>query len=308
VPVDIISSVFDAFLYGHPLIYEDVVEDLVEAGLEDWRYFNVFTIDPRYPQWHGFFADLHARIEAIDGTIPGVRYRYFGSPLGYDSIIDHTRDEVTRTVWEVIDEWADVIDAGHVHLDLAFDKLGDWMLVPGDEWPWPEEEMAERNRRWKLNMQTLVSRSERARPTSINASKVLDAPVVMFESQPSAHDYGRYTWQQYMERIRDDDVIPIMHVGHMHLYTLQATERGEALSAAAWLMAERAYLMVEFDWDALAFAGNLLEQGMHRFAADGPLEEIEPMRWRRTGRIDGVAYEVIFDTETPDSHIGPIQP
>jgi len=305
---DIVSNVFDAFQYGHPMVEESVVQRLRAAGLEDWRYFNVFSVDPRYPEWHGFYEQLWDRLAAIDGLIPGVHYKYFGSPIGYDYIIDHTRSDVTRAVYETIEAWSDSVGASQNFFDMAFDRLADWMILPGEEWPWPPEELNERNTRWRANMQYLIEASSRRKLTAINSSYDLVAPVVFFESQPWNHLRGRYTWQQLLEKITAEDVIPIVHVGHLHLHTPAATAQGEEITAAAWLMVDRAYLRVEFEWEALSFAGRVLERGLNRFAADGPAEEIAPQLWRRTGTIDGVAYEVVIDTDAPQGIIRPIAP
>ncbi|MGD8397098.1 MAG: hypothetical protein PVF43_16635 [Candidatus Eiseniibacteriota bacterium] len=308
VAIDAISRRFDAFLYGHPLIAEDAVAQLRAAGLEDWRYFNAFSVDVRYDRWHGFYRQLYARLVDYDGLVPDVHFRWFGSPEGPDRIIDHTRTEISKATCEVIACWADSIDAKHVFLDLTFDTPRDWMILDGESWPWPADEMPARRAAWRDNMQTLIDCAGNGRPVCINGTYLLEAPYVFFENQPLVHRRGQYTWQELIERALAGSMVPILHVGHQHLYEEAETVEAEDVTAAVWLLLDEAYLRVEYEPEPLAYVRELDRRGWTRFeAADRPVE-VEPGHWRRAGTIDGERHEVVVDAIAGRGWVRPLTP
>lgn len=305
--VDVVTSAFDAFLYGHPTAEEDVVAEMKDAGLEDFRYFNVFSVDLNYPRWAGFFAELYARLERMDGFIKGARYRWFPSEHGPDFIIDHTRRDVTQAVGDVIEAWADSIDAGRVFLDVTFDRLDDWMLWEGTSWPWPVEEFGRRNTRWRANMGGLIERLGLVHYTAINGSFLYDAQFVMYENQTTNHLDGTQRWGEVVRRVMAGDVVPMLHVGHHRLSPDRYAE-AEEMAMAVWLLSPRAYLAVEYEIPGLSLAGRARERGLTRFVADGPAAESPTGVWRRTGTIDGVPFEVVADTRIARGRIAELTP
>jgi hypothetical protein len=297
---------FDAIIYGHPEVSEDRVAMLRESGIEVWRYFNVFHSSLQAPEWGGYHGDLFARLERIDGWIPGVRYRWFPSALGPSPIIDHTRYGVTRVVDLTIARWAAAIDADYIFLDVTFDHLHDWMLWPGDRWPWPGSEHARQSERWRSHMKELIASQAARRPVAINGSYELQASVVMFESQPWNHRRGLFSWRQLVERITSDDIVPIVHAGHLHLHTDDEIEAGERMTLAVWLLADQSYLAVEPEDRQLAWIADVVERGLDRFRPLGPAVEVEPNLWVRRGLVDGVTFEVRANVATAEGWVEPV--
>jgi len=285
---------FDAFIYGHPGAFEDEVRRLEARGLESLRYFNVFHTDPLYPKWGGSYAELHSILSAIGGWIRGVSYRYFSDPRQPDRIIDHTRPEVTAEVAEIINHWAGVIGADRVFLDVTFDQLSDWMIQPGERWPWPPEAHERYNQRWRRNMQSLIDQVEDSFPVMINGSIELRAGAVLYESQVWNDNRGWSSWQGLVERALARRTIPAVHVGH-HLLRSWEIQAGETMALAVWLLADESYLLVESEGRPLAWAREIQSRGFQRFKASGPAVQTAPGVWRREGRIGNELWVVEVD-------------
>ena len=304
---DLVRDRFDAVIYGHPLSAEDRVQELDASGVEVWRYFNVFHVNLHAPEWSGYFADLYARMGAIQGFIPGARYRWFPSDLGPSPIIDHRRYEVTQTLHATILDWASQIQARRVILDVTFDSVHDWMLWPGDSWPWPPEQHAAVNAGWGENMKALVALQGAERPIAINGSYKIEAPVVMFENQVWNDARGQYTWPELFQRVTTGDVVPILNVGHKHLDPV-ARARGELMTLAAWLLFDRAYLSIEMEPEELDWVERIVESGVDRFQPVHPLLNVFGSIWLRRGEVDGVIVDVRLDAVRGDALIVGLPP
>lgn len=289
-----LAAGFDAFLYGHPGAHEDAVERLEAAGLESIRYFNVFHTDPHYPEWGGYYAELARFLKVSDGWIPGVAYPFYSNPQDPDRILDHTRAEVSAGLAKMIGEWADSVGADRVLLDLTFDELADWMIRPGDRWPWPPAEHWIYNQLWRRNMQALVGAVEARGPAMINGSIRLAAGAVLYENQVWNDRRGWSSWEEYVALAVAGDAIPALHVGH-HLLQPGEVARGEAMVLAAWLLADRSYLLVEPAGRPLAWAREIQAAGLQRFVPTGPPVEVARGVWQRTGRADGRPFRVEVD-------------
>jgi hypothetical protein len=270
------------------------VRGLEARGLESFRYFNIFHTDPYYPKWGGSYAELHAILTEINGWIPGVSYRYYSDLQNPDRIIDHTRPEVTTEVVEIVNRWAGLIGADRVFLDLTFDHLADWMIQPGERWPWPPEAHERYNQRWRRNMQSLIDRVEAAYPVMINGSVELRAGVVLYENQVWNDNRGWSSWRGLVERALAHRTIPAVHVGHHLLRTGEVTA-GEMMALAVWLLADESYLFVESEGRPLAWAREIQSRGFQRFQATGAPVQTAPGVWRRQGRIGNERWVVEVD-------------
>ncbi len=289
-----VTQGFDAFLYGHIDAYENQVQGLERQGLESFRYFNVFTTDPLYPSWGGYYAEMHAYLASRSGWIPGVAYPWFSNPLDPDRLIDHTRSPITGHVAGIIRRWADRIGADRIFLDLAYDHLEDWMIRPGDRWPWSPSQHAAMNIEWRRNMRRLVREAGEPGQVMVNGSSELSAAGVCYESQVWNDRRGYRSWDEVIRRIRYEDDVPILHVGHHHLSSGDAW-MGEMMVTAVWLLADESYLSIEPHGRPLLWARQLQARGYQRFVATQPIREITPGLLARNGTIDGTPYRVEVD-------------
>ncbi len=295
---------FDAFLYGHYGAHEDAVQALESRGLESFRYFNVMTTDPLYPNWPGFYAELHEFLRSRNGWIPGVGYRFFSDPRNPDRIIDHTRPEITAGVEAIINRWSSRVGADRVFLDLAFDRLEDWMIRDGDRWPWPASQHEAMNQRWRSNMQALAHEAGEPADAMINGSPRLAADMVLFESQIWNDRRGWSPWPEVMRRIISRDTVPGLHVGHHHLSVADGW-LGESIILAAWLIADESYLLVEPRGRPLYWARHIQERGYNRFVSTTPIVEVERGRFVRYGFIDGRRWRVEVDVNLKRGLVAP---
>jgi hypothetical protein len=285
---------FDAFLYGHPGAHESAVRGLEARGIRSFRYFNVFHTDPAYPSWPGYYRDLWARLEGIHGWIRGVNYPFYGNPRQPNPIIDHTRSDVTAVVARSVDTWARTIGADHVFLDCTFDELSDWMIRPGESWPWAAGDHQRKNLRWRQNMQSLIQQVEERYPVMINGSVRLRAGTVLYENQVWNHRRGWSSWDDLVARMLAHETIPAVHVGHDMLRSWEYTA-GENMTLAVWLLADQSYLLVEPEGRPLAWAREIQQNGLHNFEARGPAVEVSRGVWRRQGRVGNQPWTVEVD-------------
>jgi hypothetical protein len=294
----------DAFLYGHPGAYEDRVARLETAGLESIRYFNVFSTDPLYPQWGGFYADLDRFLQETNGWIEGVGYAFYSNPDYPDRIIDHTRSEVSAGVADLVSTWADSIGADRVFLDLTFDTLDDWMIREGDRWPWPPEEHPDRVAAWAANMQSLIDAVALGHPVMINGSVRLAAPAVLYESQIWNDRRGFSPWEDLLARALAGETVPALHVGHHHLAGWEIP-RAESMVLAAWLLLDGSYLLIEPEGRPLVWAREIAASGVGGFAATGPPFLVSRGFYRVNGSIDGAPWVAEVDLGTRTGRIYP---
>jgi hypothetical protein len=292
---------FDSFKFGHQGRWEREVQALQADGMEAFRYFNVFHTAPEFPQWGSYYADVHAFLTSVDGWIDGVRYAFYDR----DSIIDHTRPEVSEGVARIISAWADSIDSDQVFLDVTFHQLDDWMLRPGDEWPWPPEEHAARNLRWHANMRSLIETVGAAHPEMINGSSVLPARAVLYENQVSRGLRGDSPWEELMARIVSGETIVGLHVGHHRLQLPHDILNGERLVLAAWLIADEGYILVEAEGREHEWAREIQAAGYRDFVASGPALEVRSGVWQRAGKIGEQVFLVEADLPNQTGRVTP---
>jgi hypothetical protein len=302
-----VTQGFDAFLYGHLDHYESQVQGLERQGLESFRYFNVFHTDPLYPTWGGYYAQTHAYLASHNGWIPGVAYPWFSNPDNPDRIIDHTRGPITGNVAGIIRHWADRVGADKIFLDLTYDRLEDWMIRPGDHWPWPPSQHGAMNVEWLRNMRRLVRDAGESGRVVVNGSADLSAAGVFYENQVWNDRRGYRSWDDVMRRIRNESTVPILHVGHHHLGSGDAW-MGEMLVAAIWLLADDSYLLVEPEGRPMLWAQQIKARGYQRFVATEPIRELTPGFLSRRGTIDGAPYRVEVDLVRRVGRVFPTTP
>lgn len=304
--LDTLVRGFDAFLYGHPGSHEEEVARLEASGLESIRYFNIFATDPLYPSWGGFYAELDRFLTDTQGWVLGVGYA-FSNPEHPDAIIDHTRSEVSAGVARIVAAWADSIGADRVFLDLTYDTLADWMIREGDRWPWPPAEHPHRVALWAANMQSLIDTVADRRPVMINGSVRLAAPAVFYENQVWNDRRGFSPWPDLIARALAGETIPGLHVGH-HVLAPWEYPAAESMVAAAWLLLDGSYLLVEPDGRPLAWAREIQAAGLPGFVAAAPPVEIAPGLYRVRGQIGGAAWAAEVDLTARTGRVYPLPP
>lgn len=289
---------YQAIEYGHLGIDEERVAALRDDGVEVFRYVQVFCVSLLARDvWQGFYQELWNRIDWLDGWIPGARYRWFESEIGPSPIVDHTRSEVTHGLDDIIATWTAGHDTDHLFIDLAREGLYDWMLWPGDAWPWAPAEHDALNQAWRENMAWLIEQQvQRFDSVAINGTYVMEAPIVMYENQPWNHSRGRQSWAQMIRRAQNDGVIPMIHPGHSRMRTPAERRAGEEVSLASWLILDKAYLVTEPGDHQFQWLDSIVDRGLDRFIATGPAEETQPGTWTREGTTpDGEVWRVTID-------------
>ncbi len=303
--LDTLMRGFDTFLYGHQGAYEDEVARLEATGRVSFRYFNIFSTDPLYPTWPGFYAELDAFLAANDGWIDGVGYAFYSNREDPDRIINHTRSEVSSGVARIVSRWGDAIGADHIFLDLTFDTLSDWMLRAGDRWPWPPEHHSYYAQRWAANMQSLIEQVDLSRPVMINGSVRLQARAVLYENQVWNHRRGFSPWGDLIARVQRGETVPALHLGHDHLQPWEH-RAAESMVLAAWLLTDESYLLVEPEGRPLAWAREIQAAGFAGFVPDEPVAEVAPGVYRRTGWIGDRRWRVEVDVPRERGSLIPV--
>jgi len=298
---------FDSFLYGHIGAHENEVTRLESQGLESMRYFNVLTTDPNYATWGGFYSELHSWLAGHNGWIPGVAYPFFSDPRNPDRIIDHTRGATTNGVTPIIRRWANTVHADRIFLDLAYDHLEDWMIRPGDHWPWPASMNSIRQADWRRNMQSLVRNVGEPGRVMVNGSPDLGAAIVLYENEVWNDRRGYRPWSEVVQRMQRSEAIPALHVGHHHVTAGQAWF-GEMMVLGVWLLADESYILIEPEGRPLAWAREIQARGYQRFVATEPVRQPRSGVYTRRGTIDGQPWRVEVDMVAKVGRVTPIVP